>query len=101
MFLSSSGQIPEALRLRARAIARDPHYAPALAWAAPCCHRLLLDGRSEDREAGNQLGGKTMTDLRVATITGEEATLAFTRDVSVALGHPRPIPLSVNLQMQS
>jgi adenylate cyclase len=33
MFLSSSRQIPEALRLMEQAIARDPHYGPALAWA--------------------------------------------------------------------
>ena len=30
---------------------RDPHYGPALAWAAYCCIRLLRDNRSEDREA--------------------------------------------------
>ena len=34
MFLSSARQIPEALRLMEEAIARDPHYGPALAWAA-------------------------------------------------------------------
>ena len=33
-------QIPEALRLLEQAIARDPRYGPALAWAAICCHRL-------------------------------------------------------------
>jgi tetratricopeptide (TPR) repeat protein len=31
-----------------QAIARDPRYGPALAWAAVCCHRLLVDNRSED-----------------------------------------------------
>jgi adenylate cyclase len=51
MVLSSARQIPEALRLMERAIARDPLYGPALAWAAFCCARLLLDDRSEDREA--------------------------------------------------
>jgi TolB-like protein len=56
MFLSSSRQIPEALRLMERAIQRDPHYGPALAWAAICCHRLLLDSRSEDREADRMKG---------------------------------------------
>ena len=34
-----------------QAIARDPRYGPALAWAAICCFRQVLDGRSEDREA--------------------------------------------------
>jgi adenylate cyclase len=48
MFLSSARQIPEALRLLERAIARDPRYGPALAGAALCCFRLHLDGRSEN-----------------------------------------------------
>jgi hypothetical protein len=45
--LSSARQIPEALRLTELAIARDPRYAPAFAWAAISCYRLVLDGRSE------------------------------------------------------
>ena len=52
MFLSSARQIPEALRLMEQAIARDPDYGPALAWAAICCFRLILDGRSEDPAGG-------------------------------------------------
>ena len=51
MTLSSAQQIPEALRLMEQAIGRDPRYGPALGWAALCCYRLLIDGRSEDREA--------------------------------------------------
>jgi len=51
MFMSSARQIPEALRLLEQAITRDPSYGPALAWAALCCYRLLLDDRSEDRTA--------------------------------------------------
>ena len=31
-----------------QAIARDPRYGPALAGAAYCCQRLLIDGRSDD-----------------------------------------------------
>jgi TolB-like protein/class 3 adenylate cyclase/predicted ATPase len=46
MVWSSARQIPEALGLLEQAIARDPRYGPALAWAAFCCFRLLLDGRS-------------------------------------------------------
>ena len=56
MVLSSARQVPEALRLMEQAIARDPRYGPALAWAAFCCHRLLLDGRSEDPEADRRKG---------------------------------------------
>ena len=56
MVLSSAAQIPEALRLLEQAIARDPRYGPALAWAAVCCFRLLVDGRSEDPEADRLKG---------------------------------------------
>ncbi len=41
MVLSSTEQSAEALRLMEQAIARDPCYGPALAWAAYCCYRLL------------------------------------------------------------
>jgi adenylate cyclase len=39
-----------------QAIARDPRYGPALAWAALCCSRLVIDDRSEDREADARKG---------------------------------------------
>jgi len=39
-----------------QAIERDPRYGPALGWAALCCYRLLLDGRSEDPEADRLKG---------------------------------------------
>jgi len=51
MFWSSASHIPEALRLTKQAIARDPHYGPALAWAAYCYVALLHGNRSENREA--------------------------------------------------
>src|SRR5207253_9323025 len=56
MVLSSSRQIPEALHLMGQAIARDPHYGPALAWAAFCCFRLLIEDRSENRKADARKG---------------------------------------------
>jgi adenylate cyclase len=56
MVLSSARQTPEALRLLEQAIGRDPHYGPALAWAAFCCFRLLLHDRSDDREADRLKG---------------------------------------------
>jgi TolB-like protein len=56
MFLSSARQIPGALRLMEQAIARDADYGPALAWAAICCFRLVLDGRSEDPSADRVKG---------------------------------------------
>jgi adenylate cyclase len=56
MLLSSARQIPEALRLMEQAIARDPHYGPALAYAAICCFRQVQDGRSEDPAADRLKG---------------------------------------------
>ncbi|MBV8132281.1 MAG: tetratricopeptide repeat protein, partial [Alphaproteobacteria bacterium] len=56
ILLSSARQALEALRLMEQAIAIDPRYGPALAWAAICCHRLLVDDRSEDREADRLKG---------------------------------------------
>jgi TolB-like protein/class 3 adenylate cyclase len=48
MVVASSAQLPDALCLLEQAIARDPHYGPALAWAAYCHMRLASDGRSDD-----------------------------------------------------
>jgi tetratricopeptide (TPR) repeat protein len=50
MVWSSARQSPGALRLMEQAIERDPRYGPALAWAAYCCYRLLVDDRSETPE---------------------------------------------------
>jgi adenylate cyclase len=38
------------------AIARDPRYGTALAFAALCCHRLVIDGRSDDPPADRLRG---------------------------------------------
>jgi adenylate cyclase len=54
--VSSRAQFPEALRLMEQAIARDPRYGPALAWAALCCYALLVDGPSEDPAADRLKG---------------------------------------------
>src|SRR5262249_29659411 len=56
MVFGSTRQTPEALRLLEQALARDPRHGPALAWAAYCCYQLVLDGRSEDREADARKG---------------------------------------------
>ncbi len=56
MVLSSARQTPEALRLLEQAIARDPRYGPALAWAAVCCFWLVRDGRSEGPAADRVKG---------------------------------------------
>jgi hypothetical protein len=51
-----SAQVPEALRLLEAAIARDPNYGPALAWAAICCNRLMEDDRDADVSALRRKG---------------------------------------------
>ncbi len=56
MTLSSTSKVAEALGLLEQAIERDPRYAPALAWAALCCFRLVGDGRSEDPAADRRKG---------------------------------------------
>jgi len=56
MTLSSTSKVTEALGLLEQAIERDPRYAPALAWAALCCFRLVGDGRSEDPAADRRKG---------------------------------------------
>jgi TolB-like protein len=56
MVWSSARQSPEALRLMEQAIERDPSYGPALAWAAYCCYRLLVDDRSETPECDRLKG---------------------------------------------
>jgi len=50
LFFSSSAFIPEVLHLLDQAIERDPRYGPALAFAANCYVRLVIDGRSENPE---------------------------------------------------
>ena len=73
MALSSSARYAEALRLLELAINRDPHYGPALAWAAFCCHRLLLDGRSED-PAAHRLKG-TEYARRAVEVAGDDPAI--------------------------
>jgi adenylate cyclase len=73
MYLSSARQIPEALLLLEQAIARDPRYGPALAWAAICCVRLLLDGRSED-PAADRLKGADFA-RRALEVAGDDPVI--------------------------
>ncbi len=56
MGLSFGGQISDALRLLEQAIERDPTYGPALAFAAVCHERLVIDGLSENPEADTRKG---------------------------------------------
>jgi TolB-like protein/class 3 adenylate cyclase len=83
MYLSSAMRTADALRLMEQAIARDPRYGPALAWAALCCHRLLNDSRSEDPAVERRKGADfARRALEVAgddagTLVNAVAALAF------------------------
>jgi len=83
MVLSSATQIPDALGLMEQAIARDPCYGPALAWAAVCRHRLVVDGRSKDPEADRRRGidlarrALRATTDDPGTVVNAAAALAF------------------------
>ena len=56
IFWSSARLTPEALTLTEQAIARDPRYGPALAWASYCYVALLHGNQSENRVADRQKG---------------------------------------------
>jgi adenylate cyclase len=93
MYLSSSRQMPEALRLLEQAIARDPRYGPALAWAALCCFRLVQTDRSEDREADRLKGMEfARRALEVAgddpgtLVSAAEALAWFGEDIGAMMG---------------
>jgi adenylate cyclase len=82
MSMSSARRIPEALRLLEQAIARDPRYGPALGWAALCCFRLLLDDRSEDREAHRLQG--TNFARRALEVAGDDPGILVNAALALA-----------------
>jgi adenylate cyclase len=83
MVLGSKKQVPEALRVLEQAIARDPRYGPALAWAAICCVRLLMDGGSED-PAAERLKGADFARRALEVAGDDPGTLA---DAAFALAY--------------
>src|SRR5690349_18580063 len=83
MVLSSARQSHEALRLMEQAIVRDPHYGPALAWAANCCVRVIADGRSED-PAADRLKGADFA-RRALEVAGDDPGILVT--AAHALAH--------------
>jgi len=66
---SGKEQLFEACELFDRAIARDPRYGPALAWAGVCYFRLWLDGWAEDPEASRR---KALALVEQALALGDE-----------------------------
>jgi adenylate cyclase len=81
----SGTQIREALRLLEQAIERDPRYGPALAFAALCFHRLLLDGRSED-PAADRRKGADFARRALQTAAGDPDVLAYAALVLASFG---------------
>ena len=57
LYFASTARIPESLRLLEQAIERDPHYGPALGWAAVCYFQLQrADESCIGREAKRRIG---------------------------------------------
>jgi adenylate cyclase len=75
-------QIPEALCLLEQASARDPSYGPALALAATCCARLVIDGRSKNPEADRRKG----TDFarRALKVAGDDPAVIVNAAAALA-----------------
>ena len=79
---SAARQIPDALRLLEQAIARDPRYGPALAVAASCCFRLVIDGRSQD-PAADRLKGKDFA-RRALQVAGDDPAVLVNSAIALA-----------------
>jgi adenylate cyclase len=66
-WILSKEAVLEALELFDQAIARDPHYGPALGWAAICHMRLVREGWAEEPETtGRKAVDLARRALRVA-----------------------------------
>jgi adenylate cyclase len=85
--------IVEALGLLDRAIAIDPHYGPALSWAAMCHQRQVSDGWAEEPEINRRKGiDLARQALQVAqndpgTLANAAQVLAnFGEDIGAMLG---------------
>jgi adenylate cyclase len=83
MVVSSAARAAEALRLMEQAVARERRYGPALAWAAYCCYRLLMDGRSEDPAEDRSKGADYAR--RALEVAGDDPGILAT--AALALGY--------------
>jgi TolB-like protein len=83
MLFTLAKQIPQALALLEKAMARDANYGPALAFAAHCCMRLCMDGSTRNPESDSRKGIEyARRALRLAgddpgTLANSAMTLAF------------------------
>jgi TolB-like protein/class 3 adenylate cyclase len=83
MVFSSRALFPDALLLLEEAIARDPSYGPALAWAAICCQALVNDGLSEDPEAD----GRKSSDFARRALEVARDDPGILANAAIALGY--------------
>jgi TolB-like protein/class 3 adenylate cyclase len=74
MVISSATEIPEALRLLQQAIERDPRYGPALALAAVCHLRFVMD--SGDDPHGDSHRSVELARRALQLATDDPGTLA-------------------------
>jgi adenylate cyclase len=79
---SGRDQIANALDLFEQAVARDPGFAPALAWAAVCHTRRRLDGHAEDPQAAHRKAAR-LAERALALAGGDPGVLA---NVALVLG---------------
>jgi len=75
-------QMAGATELFEQAVAIDPDFAPALAWAAVCHTRFRLDGYAEDPETSRRKA-KSLADRALARAGGDPGVLA---NVAITLG---------------
>jgi adenylate cyclase len=80
----------KALNLFEQAIARDPGFAPALAWAAVCRTRQRLDGYAEDPET-SRLKARSLAEQALALAGGDPGVLA---NVALVLGDDESAEIS-------
>jgi len=83
MVLSPARDVPEALRLLDQAIARDPLYGPALAWAAVFHFNSHLVGWSGDPEVDRRKG--IDRGRRALQVAGDDPTVLA--NAAAALGY--------------
>ena len=67
MVISSATAVPEALRLLQQAIERDPRYGPALALAAVCHLRFVMDSGDDPHEDSHRSVELARRALQLAT----------------------------------
>jgi TolB-like protein/Tfp pilus assembly protein PilF len=80
--LSSEMQMTQAIHLLEHAIERDPHYGPALAWAADCYGRLYMDGLSKDPESARRKGADLAR--RALEVAGDDASILANAALALA-----------------